>query len=46
MGNLSIVNLSVGLEHTKDDPGEDPGEKIRLVFRGLPFYLDARVTQA
>lgn len=31
MGNLSIVNLSVGLEHTKDDPREDPTiKKISL----------------
>ena len=45
MSNLCIVNLPVRLEHTKDDPGEDPGEKIRLILEVFLFNLDARITQ-
>ena len=37
MSNLCIVNLPVRLEHTKDDPGEDPGEKIRLILEVCLF---------
>ena len=45
MGNLSIVNLSVGLEHTKDDPREDPIIKKISLDLGAFLDLDARMTQ-
>ena len=37
MGNLSIVNLSVGLEHTKDHPGENPTKKKISLDLGAIF---------